>query len=199
MSQNAKRAKVPKPGTVLNEDMKNVVASFEHESDRGLALIGGAILEELLGELIVAKTVATLSQDFRTSRMFGSDSFAGTLSRRIAVGRAFGLAPEGVFDALEVVRKIRNSAAHFTRPLGSLFSFGITEVADALRKSPLMPAKWVALRSGDANRNAFIGLVAELLQKLSLELSVAKSEPPRTFPRDSPEGRFIDRGLPGEE
>jgi hypothetical protein len=83
----------------------------ESESDRGAILILGAYLEELLGDLIQASCIS----DAAAADLLELRRPAGDFDSRIAVCGAFGLLHPTEVAALQAVRRIRNSAAHFDK------------------------------------------------------------------------------------
>lgn len=85
---------------------------LRRESERGCILVGAAVLDELLAELVAAHCVsAEAAHD-----LLGSfEAPLGTFSSRIALAYAMGLISRNERDHLERVRRLRNAAAHFER------------------------------------------------------------------------------------
>ncbi len=88
---------------------KELTLHIESESDRGVILILSAYLEELLGLVIRNSCVS----DHEGEALMEYHGPAGTFSSKISLCSAFALIHKTEARALETVRKIRNSAAHF--------------------------------------------------------------------------------------
>ena len=89
------------------------IDSLKNESDRGLALITAAFLDEKLRELLQAK----FAQNFAASRKLIESVLDGpgpleTFSFRIKLSFLLMLIGDSLFRDLEVVREIRNHFAH---------------------------------------------------------------------------------------
>jgi DNA-binding MltR family transcriptional regulator len=82
---------------------------LEHESDRGVILIIGAMLDELLAELL--KNV--LDPAVSGKLLNGSTAPLGSFSARAKMAFAIGVIDDQDFKDIEVIRKVRNAAAHF--------------------------------------------------------------------------------------
>lgn len=88
---------------------KKLTVLLEKESDRGAILILGAYLDEILGMIIRS---ATVSED-QGDALLEHRQPAGDFSGRISLCQAFGLIDVTEAQALNLIRKIRNKAAHF--------------------------------------------------------------------------------------
>jgi mannitol operon repressor len=79
---------------------------LRRESDRGLALIGGAFLDE--------KLAATLAAFFSSdpALLHGKNAPLGSFSARIETCFALGLIEEGERNECDYIRRIRNEFAH---------------------------------------------------------------------------------------
>jgi hypothetical protein len=84
---------------------------IEGESDRGIILILGAYLEEILGDII--RTSCT--SDEIADHLLEFRQPAGDFSSKISLCLAFGFIHSSEAQALNTIRKIRNAAAHFNR------------------------------------------------------------------------------------
>jgi hypothetical protein len=98
------------------------------ESDRGCALVGAAILEESLANLLRASFVPGTAEE-----LLGQDRPLGTFSARIKAARAIGLIDKTDFTDLELVRKIRNDTAHFEKKRGDGLATGFSNKATKAR------------------------------------------------------------------
>jgi DNA-binding MltR family transcriptional regulator len=147
-----------------------ITAEFLQESDRGCILIGGAMLDELMRAMLQAyfieekKVVARL--------LDGGDAPLGTFSSRIALCRALGLIPEELHHDLEIVRKIRNDAAHFEWSREDAFDISFTNKAVRSRMLCLRCVHSGAWEAGLSPRQIFVALVAGVCARFS-ELSLA--------------------------
>ncbi|MEA5475374.1 MltR family transcriptional regulator [Synechococcus sp. CCY9201] len=81
---------------------------LDHESDRGVILIIGAMLDELLAELL--KNV--LEPSVADKLVNGSTAPLGSFSARAKISFAIGVVDAQDYKDIEVIRKVRNAAAH---------------------------------------------------------------------------------------
>lgn len=90
---------------------------LDNESDRGAILIIGAYLDEILALIIrsacTTSKIAEAILDYRQP--------AGDFSSRITMCEAFGLIDSEEAQALGLIRKMRNQAAHFDKKKGRGF------------------------------------------------------------------------------
>lgn len=89
--------------------LSHFLSSFYRESDKGAALAAGAILEDLLGELLRA-CLAEVPQT--TELLEGGHAPLGSLSSRALVCRSLGLLEDLEFREITAIRRIRNEFAH---------------------------------------------------------------------------------------
>jgi DNA-binding MltR family transcriptional regulator len=82
---------------------------LDNESDRGVILIIGAMLDELLAELL--KNV--LDPSVADKLVNGSTALLGSFSARAKISFAIGVIDAQDYKDIEVIRKVRNAAAHF--------------------------------------------------------------------------------------
>lgn len=81
------------------------------ESDRGVILILSAYLEEICGDVIRASCVSGDEAD----KILDLRQPGGDFASKISIGTAFGLIHSSEAKALNIIRKVRNSAAHFDK------------------------------------------------------------------------------------
>jgi len=81
------------------------------ESDRGVILILGAYLEELLGLIIKAIVVTPKMAD----NLLSHKQTLGDFESRLNIAEAFALIHSEDATALRLIQKLRNKAAHFDR------------------------------------------------------------------------------------
>jgi hypothetical protein len=91
-------------------NLAETVELLRTESDRGLALIVGEWLSEMARSLL---RHALVDSSLEKRLLEGSLAPLGTFSARALACFAFGLISRRVSDALDIIRRIRNSAAHF--------------------------------------------------------------------------------------
>jgi hypothetical protein len=90
-------------------EFKKFLDASNKESERGLALICAAMLDDLLGQCIGA----FLLDHTETRRLLeGFNAPLGTLSSRTLAGFALGVLSESEYRECEKLRKIRNVFAH---------------------------------------------------------------------------------------
>ncbi|TLM80833.1 hypothetical protein [Pseudarthrobacter sp. NamE5] len=93
-------------------EMQIFVDEFEKElegqSDRGLVIVGAAGLDVVLEGLLSAY----LNEEVRREEMFGPNGPLGEFSSRIEMAASLGLISKSERRELELVRRIRNKAAH---------------------------------------------------------------------------------------
>lgn len=113
---------------------------LRHESDRGCALVAGAVLDELLGALLRAYFVHDKKCQERL--FFGSNAPLRSWSARIDMCYALDLVSQTVHHDLTLLRTIRNSAAHFDKKSGFGTGFDSSSVEQKCRALRLAPASF---------------------------------------------------------
>lgn len=96
------------------EEINDFRMSLITESDRAIALMAAAFLEDFLARLISGRMIANKSI---TTQMFEHNGPLGTFSAKIDTAYAFGLISKPVHKDLHLTRKIRNDFAHTAKPL----------------------------------------------------------------------------------
>lgn len=143
------------------------------ESDRGAILVGAAMLDEMLADLIGMRLASDLGAEQR-ERLFDPQGPAGSFSNRIALARALDMIPKPVAQALDMVREIRNAAAHFDHKFGAGFKLGFdTEKVVAKLKGYKLTV------AGDTTRERWDGIIFELAVLLLGEETLEKHQPRR--------------------
>ncbi|WP_152048821.1 MltR family transcriptional regulator [Aureimonas psammosilenae] len=91
------------------EDLANFVSELKRESDRGLALVSAALIDDKLGD-----TLKSLCCENRSTAKLLDDGNAplGTFSSRIELCFALGLIDEFEYAEIGILRKVRNEFAH---------------------------------------------------------------------------------------
>lgn len=107
----------------LGESMQHLADELDSMSERALALLGGAILDEALGEVIKLKL---LNDKNIIKNQFGGQGALATFSAKIDIARLLAIYSKNACSDLHIIRKIRNDAAHST----SAFSFSNSPTKD---------------------------------------------------------------------
>ena len=96
----------------LNNAFTQVTNELHGESERACAIIGGAFLDDLLGELLEIYLVQNhdATQDLLSSENVNAP--LGSFGARILTAYAIGLLPKDNWHAFQKVKKIRNRFAH---------------------------------------------------------------------------------------
>jgi hypothetical protein len=87
-----------------------VQLELSRQTDRGLAIVGGAIVQGALKELIL-RTFTRVTGTIKN--MFEPDGALAAFASQIRLAYALGLIDHATYNDLELVRKIRNKAAHY--------------------------------------------------------------------------------------
>ena len=86
---------------------RRFLAEIHSESDRGLALVGAAFIEEKLGQTLLSFFCTAAD-----SLVFGRNAPLGTFANRIEACHALGLIEEVERHDCDYVRRVRNEFAH---------------------------------------------------------------------------------------
>ena len=95
-------------------DLDGFLAEFQAESDRGAALLGATLLDERLGEIILAFLAETESSK---RLMSGFNAPLHSFWARTETAHALGLVTDDEYDNLTLIRRVRNEFAHHTHGL----------------------------------------------------------------------------------
>lgn len=170
---------------------------IKSESDRGVILILGAYLEELCGDVIRAACVT----DDEADNILELRQPAGDFASKISLGVAFGLIHESEAKALHIIRKIRNSAAHFDKT-GNGFDvlFDADKTIDHVTNLTSVMRIEKPNRTKESIRDKFV-ICARLLalQIIYRSTQAEKSNPPPTFKEVMRTERAKLEGLPEGE
>ncbi len=107
------------------------------ESDRGCVLVGAALVDECLASLL-----RTAFIDEVADKLLVGDRPVSSFSARCHVARAIGLIDAKEYADLDLVRKVRNEAAHFEKKRG--FDTGFSNEVTKGRCLELSTAKILA-------------------------------------------------------
>ena len=96
-------------GDVKPEDVHRMTAELNNSSDRSLALVGAALVDDTLKR----KLCNFLHEDKgATKSLFGRSRPLGSFSSRIDLGRLVGLYGDDARTEMHTIREIRNDFAH---------------------------------------------------------------------------------------
>lgn len=87
---------------------------FQGETDRGAALVGAALLDRQLRDLLLSHFV---DKKESAELLDGGTAPLGTFSSRIKASYCLGLVTELEHGELQIIRKVRNEFAHQTHGL----------------------------------------------------------------------------------
>lgn len=110
-------------GHALNLWINEFWTETKESSDRALAILSGAILDELLGKML---ETLSIDNELLNKRLLNPNQPLGSFGPRIDACYLFGLISEREWRALRIVQKIRNAFAH---ELANL-SFAISSMSD---------------------------------------------------------------------
>jgi hypothetical protein len=105
--------------------LSEMVGLLRLESERGCALLAGESLNELSASILRRSVL----DDSTADELLGNRGEFGAFSSRIRGCFAFGLISKECRDALNIVRGIRNDAAHFETKRGEGFLFSLSSPA----------------------------------------------------------------------
>lgn len=92
------------------EQITEFLNELKKQTDRGAALIAGAVLDEILELTILARLIEFGSE--RREALFDPTRPLGTLSAKIEIGYALGIYENPFRLQLGIVRDVRNAFAH---------------------------------------------------------------------------------------
>ncbi len=150
-------------------------ADLEKESDRGAAIVGSAVLDHLLGELIARHLLddKRAADELLTSPL----SPLGTFYARILAAYCLGLVTSDERADLTIIRKMRNEFAH--GPPGLTFADVSISSLMTFRILDGLPAPLRAVFSTEPRR-VFVNVVSMLATflKMRVEAGVQRATPP---------------------
>jgi DNA-binding MltR family transcriptional regulator len=125
------------------EDLSGFLREFKGESDRGCALLGAALLEEYLRQLL---KVFMVNESSEVEELISEqNSPLGSFYARTRAAFCLGLISPGTRSDLDIIRRVRNEFAHGLHGL----SFDDTSISDRC-KNLKYPNMW-RLGPGIAN------------------------------------------------
>jgi hypothetical protein len=94
----------------FGHDVVNLVEILDHESDRGVVVILGSLIEDLLLERTILNFV-DLTQPQRKN-LTRNGGLLGSFDDRINLGFALGVIDQDTVETIQVVKAMRNACAH---------------------------------------------------------------------------------------
>ena len=111
------------------EDLASFVEELKSETDRGLPLVGSALIDHKLFETLEAFFIKGKTAE---NLLAGGNAALGTFSSRTAACFALGLIDEFEYQEISLIRKIRNEFAHAKHGI-SFQTQKISGLCDGLR------------------------------------------------------------------
>ncbi len=149
------------------DELGDFLAAFNHETERGSALVAASMLDQRLREILEAFLVPGLSTQELLS---GFNAPLGTFASRATAAFALGLIQENELKEITVVRRIRNEFGHDWKPR----SFKSGAVADLCKQLPWRGPH--ELEEGSDLRARFNFAVSLLLVDLMWRARLVKKE-----------------------
>lgn len=148
------RRRMPTP-----EDIDKIYDQLEGESDRAAIIVAGALLETCL-ELMISSHIPRPITKAEIASLFSENGIAGTFSAKIWLAYCMKLIGSLTKRDLDLIRKIRNDAAHELLPV----SFSLSTIADRCRAIDF--SKTLKGQPGLSLRRAFLAKVKFLTAAL---------------------------------
>jgi DNA-binding MltR family transcriptional regulator len=106
------------------KEISALVAEIKTDGPRGAAVVAGALVDDILRDLLLSRMVALTNDE--TNRLFSGSAPLGSFATRIALGYALGIYGPRTRHDLQTLKDIRNAFAHANR----VISFDTREVAN---------------------------------------------------------------------
>lgn len=166
-------------------DFVSMMRDLASETDRGVALIVSAWLDDALDHLLRASVV---QHKKLAEGLFGPDRPLGTFSARINVAFAFGVINTKHFDDLHALRAIRNRFAHTRAPM----SFATPEIASSIGALHFVKDYASGQKNLGSPRIQLIMMGLLMTAYFLTQASVCKGPVQRPAPDETLLGRSID-------
>lgn len=107
MSSRRKRARAET--ALKSHDLQGFINEFHTESDRATAVLGAALIDEKLLQLLQAFFVDDRAQ---VDLLLETEQPLGSLGARIQIAYCLGLITRNLFETLTIIKGVRNAFAH---------------------------------------------------------------------------------------
>jgi DNA-binding MltR family transcriptional regulator len=171
--------KQTKPASIegLSSEINCFYQELQRESDRGVALVGAAYLDDTL-ELMLKRFF--VDDGKVADSLLSSEAMAplGTFSGRTKLAYCMGLIGPKMFEDLNTIRSIRNAFAHRHSPL----TFNDESLCDRCRNIHALPKRLLEPDWSATPRDCFLtGVVVLANQLLVRALSIEHVKPGEDF------------------
>ncbi len=148
-------------GEVMAAGYRAIIEEIEAQTDRGAAIIGAALVDDVLARAILGKFIPLSSS--KKKALFGGSGPLGTYEAKIDLAYALGLLTDVMAADLKLIGTIRNKFAH--RPTAIEFSGkDIADLCSNLKTSQIdKDEDWVR-----DPRNQYIAACTTLVAVLSM-------------------------------
>ena len=154
---SSKRKPTREETILKSRDLQAFLNEFHTESDRATAVLGAALLDEKLLQVLETFFVDDKKQ---VNPLLKPEGALGSFAARIRVAYCLGLLTRDLFDTLTIVREIRNAFAHQLHGL-SFATPSIAKKCDKLRST---------VRGSDYVQNSPRGIFLSATSSAQLEL-----------------------------
>lgn len=107
-------------------DHNGVLERMQRESDRTAVILGGAVLDELLRQLLAARFVSL------QTKLLAEGGALWSFAARIRIARALDWINNDVYADLERIRKLRNRCAHSVDAAVSLNDADLAQICSGI-------------------------------------------------------------------
>jgi DNA-binding MltR family transcriptional regulator len=143
--------------TLRSQDLEGFFEEFQRESDRATAILGAALLDEKLLQLLTAFLV---DDDQQVQLLLDVEQPLGSFGARIRMAYCLGLITRELFDTLTTIKSIRNAFAHQLHGL-SFESPGIAKECTKLEATSV-----TSRRGPSSSRSVFLSATLSAQQEL---------------------------------
>lgn len=162
----SKRKRARTETTLKSQDLLGFINEFQNESDRATAVLGAALLDEKLLQLLEAFFVDDKAE---VDLLLQTEQPLGSLGARIRIAYCLGLITRNHFETLTIIKGIRNAFAHQLHGL-SFTTVSIAKECDRLR---------LFVRGSDCFQNSPRGIFLMATLSAQMELTAFESRQPR--------------------
>lgn len=152
-------------------DLPAFIAELKNESDRACALVGAAVIDHQLMDLLI-ENMRPLSETEIDETFNGRNAILANLSGKTEVAFLFGVINAKERKAIDCIRRIRNAFAHSAKTL----TFEQELIVNEIKK-----INFIETKEELTAKNQFIEFVTQLLVKLlkkTVKIIVKKNAPP---------------------